>query len=85
MSKKEWGNACWFLFHSMATKVKDENYNEIKNDIWRYINLICANLPCIECRKHATELMGKTNRNVILNSKRNLELFLFVFPINSVA
>lgn len=79
MSKKIWGNACWFLFHVLATKVKEENFNELKNDIWRYINLICNNLPCSECRKHANELMAKTNKSVILTSKRNLEIFLFDF------
>lgn len=79
MSKKEWGNACWFLFHGLATKVKEENFNELKNEIWKYINLICNNLPCSECRKHANELMGKTNKSVILSSKRNLEMFLFDF------
>lgn len=79
MSKKEWGNVCWFLFHGMATKVKEEHFDSIKNDIWQYINDICSNLPCPECRKHATELMSKTNKNIILNSKRNLERFLFDF------
>lgn len=79
MSKKVWGNACWFLFHGLATKIKDEHFNELKNDIWKHINLICANLPCTECRKHAIETMGRTNRNIILSSKRSLELFLFDF------
>ena len=23
MNKKEWGSACWYLFHGMATKVKE--------------------------------------------------------------
>jgi hypothetical protein len=79
MSKKEWGNACWFLFHGLATKIKDEYFNEMRDDIWKFINLICSNLPCYECRKHAIELMGKTNKSTILSSKRNLEMFLFDF------
>lgn len=79
MNKKEWGSACWYLFHGLATKVKEEHFNDLKNDIWKYINFICNNLPCPDCRKHATELMSKTNKNIILSSKRNLELFLFDF------
>lgn len=79
MNKKEWGNACWFLFHGLATKVKEENFDATKNDIWKYINLICNNLPCAECRKHASELMAKTNKSIILKTKRNLEVFLFDF------
>ena len=79
MSKKEWGPDCWFLFHGLASKVKEEEFNTIKNDIWTHINSICNNLPCPDCRIHASQLMGKTNKNVILSSKRNLELFLFDF------
>ena len=77
--KKEWGSACWFLFHGMASKVKDDHFHNIKNDIWTHITSICNNLPCPDCRKHASELMGRTNKNIILSSKRNLEIFLFDF------
>jgi hypothetical protein len=79
MSKKEWGPACWLLFHGLASKVKEEEFDIIKFGIWEQINGICNNLPCPECREHATELMAKTNKNAILISKRNLELFLFDF------
>ena len=79
MSKKEWGPACWFLFHGLATKVKDDEFENIKNGIWEQITGICNNLPCHECKNHATELINKTNVNVILRTKRNLELFLLDF------
>jgi len=79
MSKKDWGPACWFLFHGLASKVKDEHFESVKNELWEYINYICNNLPCHECRKHAIDLMKTTNKPLILKSKRNLELFLFDF------
>ena len=79
MSKKEWGPACWFLFHGLATKVKDEEFDNIKNGLWEQITGACNNLPCPECKKHATDLIGRTNVKLILSSKRNLEIFLLDF------
>ena len=29
--KKQWGNACWYLFHTLAYKLKEEHTNEIHN------------------------------------------------------
>ena len=43
MSKKQWGNACWYLFHTLAEKIKPEYVEDIiilKNLI---IN-VCYNL-----------------------------------------
>jgi len=79
MSKKEWGPACWFLFHGLATKVKESEFENIKYGLWQQIVGICNNLPCHECKKHATELIEKVNTPIILSSKRNLELFLLDF------
>ena len=79
MSKREWGSACWFLFHTLASKVKEDKFDLVKNSLWEQINAICNNLPCPECREHATELMRKSNKNLILSSKRNLEMYLFDF------
>ena len=28
-TKKEWGNACWYLFHTLAVKLKKEEEKEI--------------------------------------------------------
>jgi uncharacterized protein (DUF1499 family) len=79
MSKREWGPACWFLFHTLASKVKEDKFEVVKNSLWEQINAICNNLPCHECRQHAIELMRNANKNLILSSKRNLELYLFDF------
>ncbi len=79
MSKKEWGPACWYLFHGLATKSKEDEFEVIKYGLWSQIEGVCNNLPCPECKQHATELMRKTKKDLILSSKRNLELFLFDF------
>lgn len=80
---KTWGPSCWFLFHGLATKVKDEEFVDIKNDIWSMITSICMNLPCPECRAHATRIVNSANKNIVLASRSNLERYLFDFH-NSV-
>lgn len=80
---KTWGPSCWFLFHSLATKVKDEEFANLKTDIWNMITSICMNLPCPECRMHATRIINSANKSVVLASRVNLEKYLFDFH-NSV-
>lgn len=76
---KIWGPSCWYLFHGLASKVKEEEFEKIKLSLWANIVDICNNLPCPDCRKHAMDTISKTNKQNILKSKRNLELFLFDF------
>lgn len=76
---KIWGPSCWYLFHGLATKVKEEDFEKIKLSLWMNIVEICNNLPCPDCRKHAMDTISKTNKQNILKSKRHLELFLFDF------
>lgn len=57
VTKEEWGNACWYLFHTLAEKLKPDQdaevpflFNEIKN--------ICGNLPCPTCSTHALNTLS---------------------------
>ena len=79
-SKKEmlWGEPTWFLFHTLAEKVKDEYSQEIKNELFSFIRRICNNLPCPDCAKHATQYMKTINFDVI-RTKEQLKLMLFNF------
>lgn len=80
---KTWGPSCWYLFHGLAHKVKEDEFPNIKADIWNMIVGVCNNLPCPECREHATKIVNSANKNIVLFSKANLERFLFDFH-NSV-
>ena len=80
---KTWGPPCWYLFHSLAAKVKEEEFDNIKHGLWGIISGTCSNLPCPECRQHATAIIGSVNANVVLRNKVTLEKFLFDFH-NSV-
>ena len=59
MSKKQWGNATWYLFHTLAEKLKPEydNPSEIRA-LYAQIKNICQNLPCEDCKNHATRTTG---------------------------
>lgn len=76
-SKKQWGNACWYLFHTLACKLKEEHTNEIQN-ILNHIIAICSNLPCPDCSEHAIQTLNRLNRNAI-NSKESLINAIFQF------
>ena len=79
MSKSLWGPPCWSIMHILATRIKEEDFENKKESLWFIINQICNNLPCPECRQHAVSLMRQTKKENILKSKDNLEIFLFDF------
>lgn len=81
-TKDVWGPATWTLFHTLAEKVNDEHFNEIKTDLFLFIKRICFNLPCPDCAAHATQTISKVSPSSFEN-KQQLKTFLFNFH-NSV-
>ena len=80
MSKEQWGNASWFLFHTLAEKLKDEHISILPSLISQFSN-ICNNLPCVECTNHASQYINNTNIHSI-HSKELFIQFLNVFHNN---
>ncbi len=78
MKKKEWGNAVWLLFHTLAEKLKDEHRAELPILI-SHITQICNNLPCPDCQQHASKTMAHVNVSSIGASKDTLIDFLWKF------
>ena len=78
--KKEmtWGKATWFLFHSLAEKVKEERFLEVKKELCNNVYRICNCLPCEICRKHAIEYMRNVNFDNI-KTKTDFKKMLFNF------
>lgn len=74
----KWGEPTWFLFHTLAQKVKESDFQIIRKDLINIIYTICTNLPCPDCAKHATEYMNNINFNTI-QTKEQLKNMLFVF------
>ena len=76
--KMAWGEPTWFLFHTLAEKIKDEYFNEIKQELFNNILVICGVLPCPICSQHATEYMRRIQPNSI-RTKQDLKDLLFQF------
>lgn len=77
-TKKEWGNATWYLFHTLSFKMKDQYFDSLKNDFLNICTNICGNLPCPNCSEHAATVMKNLNRDNI-KTKKDLQLFFFDF------
>lgn len=76
--KNVWGNTVWFLFHTLAHKIKESDFDELKNDIIYLVKIVSTNLPCPDCSQDAAYELNKVNFDNI-NSKEELRLLLFNF------
>ena len=76
--KMAWGEPTWFLFHTLAEKIKDEHFNQSKQELFNNISAICGVLPCPICAQHATEYMRRVQSNSI-RTKEDLKELLFHF------
>lgn len=74
----KWGEPVWLFLHTMAEKIKEDSFLQIKDDLLNTIVTICANLPCPDCANHATQYMRNVNFNTI-QSKKDLKDMLFRF------
>jgi len=75
MSKKQWGNASWFMFHTLAEKIKPEHPEEIRT-LLSYITNICVNLPCPYCSQHARANIAQCKPNMV-KTKEDLKRFVW--------
>ena len=80
MNIAEWGNATWFIFHTLAYKLKDGYTSEIGN-LCKHFMLICGNLPCPDCRQHAISILSKSN---IKNIKTRDQLIHFLLQFHNI-
>lgn len=76
--KMKWGEPTWFLFHTLAEKVKEENFAQIRSELFDVIKTICMNLPCPDCAGHATKYMKGVDFSTI-KTKQDLKDMLFSF------
>ena len=78
MKIEVWGNAIWYLFHTLAYKLKDEYKTEVPV-LYNFILQICHNLPCPDCKTHAVAYFKRVNKGYVTSSKENLINFLWKF------
>lgn len=76
--KMLWGRHTWFLFHTIAEKIKDERFDQLRNEIIHLIYTICMNLPCPLCTEHAKEYLANSDL-LKIQTKEQLKYELFKF------
>ena len=74
---QEWGNATWFLFHTLAYKLKDQESEHAPVLLNIFIG-ICNNLPCPDCRQDASNMLKTANTNLV-KTKYDLIRFMWQF------
>ena len=75
---KSWGTPTWYFFHTLAEKIKENEYDGIKVEVLSYIKNICSVLPCPDCRDHAVKFMKRINIGHV-NTKEELKHMLYIF------
>jgi hypothetical protein len=75
---KAWGPSTWYLFHTLAEKIKEEHFHENKQLLLDLIIRICSNLPCPDCQGHAKQQMAMLKSNNI-KTKEDLKSMLHSF------
>ena len=78
MSKKEWGNAVWNLFHVLTVKLKPEYESEIPKII-DIITNVCEMLPCPICKEHSMAILSKIKNTEMYKNKESLVRFVWRF------
>lgn len=71
---KEWGKVTWFLLHGIAENCRNDNYHKYKHQIFSTIISIINNLPCPDCRQHATNYFKRKNVNMVPTKESLIEL-----------
>ena len=78
-TKQEWGNICWYLFHSLSFKLKD-NQDHIVGELMSLCHNIALNLPCPHCSEHANQTFNMAKRSGIrIKNKEQMQRFWWQF------
>ena len=75
MSKQAWGNATWFMMHTLAQKLRPEHAYIVPALLMQFEN-VCRNLPCPDCAEHAGRMFATANIRAVVD-KDTLIQFLY--------
>jgi len=80
-----WGQPTWFLFHTLAHKVKTDTFVTIRKQLLDVIYTISINLPCPTCAEHAKRYLDGINfQNIQTQEQLKRMLFDFHNSVNSL-
>ena len=77
-----WGPATWTLFHTLAEKINENDFQRLSPMLFLLIKRICSLLPCPECSEHATQFLAKIQPEDI-STKADFQNLFYLFH-NSV-
>lgn len=82
--KMKWGEPIWNLFHVLAEKVKESDFQLIRSELLNVIYTICSNLPCPDCANHAIQYLNDIHyKNIQTKEQLKNMLFRFHNEVNS--
>ena len=73
-----WGQPTWLLFHTLAHKIREDKFAELRKSLLDVIYTISINLPCPTCAEHAKRYLDGINFQTI-QTKETLKTVLFDF------
>lgn len=68
-----WGKITWTFFHTLAEKVDEDKFLEVKKNLIDIIFGICKNLPCPICANSATSILKQAYLNNIKTKQHFIE------------
>ena len=72
-----WGPAVWILFHTLAEKASETNFNTFSLSLFTMIKFICKHLPCPYCAEDASRFLASVHiRN--LTTKQDFKNMLYI-------
>lgn len=74
-----WARYTWALLHILCNNIKEEYFAEEIENIKRIIFGIFTNLPCPDCKQHATRFLHKSRDFRTIKNKPELINFIFNF------
>lgn len=73
-----WGPEIWNFFHTLAEKIKEEDFPILGPQLFYHIKRIAEHLPCPSCSAHAKQFFKNSPPNAF-STKQRLKEGLFVF------
>lgn len=73
-----WGPSTWTFMHTLASKMKEEQFPIIGPSVIQHLIQICYNLPCPDCTQHAKKFWSNVKTQNI-KTKTDLKNLLFFF------
>lgn len=70
----DWGPACWIFIHTLLSKIKPSEFENVRNSLLNNLIAICTHLPCEVCSNHSKVFF---QRQGPLNFKTKEEMIHF--------